>query len=139
MRYEHSFDIIWKRIGRPYLTVIPSVSMWVLPVGVTFDPLQQAFLSNGVVVSPPWASQQNEQYPYIPGKSRSTTVLTPVGVAYTSNPVVHLLWSTATLQNLQGAWGIVLGTVLYHIASVEVQPSENNPDHILVQIGKATV
>lgn len=109
--------------GRPCLSVIPPVSEWVLPAGVTYDAYRDTFINgSGVPVTVEWATQAVTTADYLPDRAMTGLTFGMTGVTTEDTTNVALLWDEDTEVALRAAWGIAIDGNLYRVNSVDRAP-----------------
>ena len=118
--------------GRPTLSIIPPVSEWVLPTGVTYDAYRDKFINGaGVPTSVSWATQAVTIADYIPDRAMTGLTFGMTGVTTEDTTNVALLWEEETEAALRAAWGVAIDGDLYRVTSVDRAPKGVTPAYLL--------
>lgn len=118
--------------GRPCLSIIPPVSEWVLPSGVTYDAYRDKFINgSGVPVAVEWSTQAVTIADYVPDRAMTGITFGMTGITTEDTTNVALLWDEDTETALRAAWGVSIGGVLYRINSIDLAPQGVTPAYLL--------
>lgn len=118
--------------GRPCLSIIPPVSQWSLPSGVTYDAYRDQFINgSGVPVTVPWTDQAVTIADYLPDRAMTGLTFGMTGITTEDTTNVALLWNEETEAALRAAWGISISGALYRISSIDLAPQGVTPAYLL--------
>lgn len=132
---RRAFQKLWRLAGQPTLVVIPPISTWTLPSGVTFDPHRGQFLQNGRQATVDWKTQTLLTLPFLPQPQQNEVALLMPGVATTPKTGVTLLWSKANEAAIKVAWGVGVNNRLYRVSHWELDPlGVETPNSIRVDL-----
>lgn len=141
-RYSRMFQRFWRRHGSPTLDIIPPVSAWTLPAGITYNAQYDQFLNASNVVQAAnyasWATSTSVGF--LPRRRETEASLTIGGVlsAEVVSTSVVIEWTSAMQSKITLAWGVVIGSTLYRVRSWTVVPEGvDDPIEIRVELDKA--
>ena len=118
-----AFMKVWRLSGKPTLKMIESISTWTLPVGVTYNSHFDSFVDgSGETVSVDWSTQPGTTVEFLPAKATSNITLGVPGISSVEYTNVTLLWSSTVEAKLRACWGVVIGSNLYRVQNVELNP-----------------
>lgn len=126
------FKAAHRAIGKPTLAIIPPVSQWTLPTGVSYDAYRDQFINgSGAVVAVDWAIQPTTDLPYLPDRVATGLSFGVAGITTEQTTNVVCLWSTAAESALRAAWGVSLAGQLYRLERIERAPEGVTPAYLL--------
>ena len=118
-----AFMKLWRLCGSPVLGVIGPISSWTLPDGVFYDKHVGTFVDDASLpVDIDWEDQDTTNIAFLPQGVSFDVGLEIGGVTSTRYTNVILLWTAETEENINAAWGIVIGENLYTIERWSAEP-----------------
>jgi hypothetical protein len=141
-RYIRAFARIHALHGSPTLDIIPPVSAWTLPAGVTYNAQYDQFVNASNVVQAvnyaSWATETTVDF--VPTRRKNDVALTIGGGLTTANVSRNAVieWTSAIQTKVAAAWGVTIGSTLYRVKSWEVYPEgAAAPVEIRLELDKA--
>lgn len=118
-----AFHKIWRLCGEPTLQIIPPVSAWSLPAGVSFDRHIDRFVDgSGASVVVNWRDQITTEVRFLPKSDSHNAALRMLGVVVTDGMTVTILWSADIAEKVKTAWGVLLSDRLYRVQAWQTVP-----------------
>lgn len=142
IRYRRAFARIHRLHGSPTLGIIPPITSWTLPGGVTYNQQYDQFLNGaGAVQAVNYASWvTSTTVDFIPTRRKNDYALTIGGGLTTANVSRNAVieWTSAIQAKVAAAWGVIIGSTLYRVKSWEVYPEgAASPIEIRLELDKA--
>lgn len=126
------FRAAHRAVGKPALFLIPPVSAWTLPSGVTYDAYRDTFVtSGGAPQAVLWSDQTLTRVDYLPDRALTGLTFSLTGIVPEDTTPVAILWSRETETALRAAWGVSLGGELYRVATIDLAPAGVTPAYLL--------
>lgn len=135
LSFNHAFDIVWKRVGRPLLYLVANASTWSLPVGVSFDKVRQEFIDSSEVAVLVDMSSYQTSIPYLPMTVSQTLMFTLMGTHQTTTAQALVLWEEGRESALRAGWGIRFRNKYKTVTDIAYVPELSEPFGILISLG----